>query len=161
MAVLVKPFAAPYRRVRTRGGAVTMDRAGMNRVAGVLLAIVVLGGGTAPTRADDAGEAPKLENLLKAELVGAPGTEVVVSRVTIPANTSLPKHWHPGEEFAYVLQGSVTMWQEGKNDTILSEGQTGMIPLKQVHTAKTGDIGVTLLVFRVHERGQPERIPVP
>lgn len=34
------------------------------------------------------------------------------------------------------------------------------VPLKQVHTAVTGDEGATILVFRVHEQGQPERIPV-
>jgi quercetin dioxygenase-like cupin family protein len=138
-----------------------MERIGMKRAAGVLAAIVLLAGAAVPTRADDTKPLPKLENLLKTELVGAPGTEVIVSRVEIPANTSLPKHWHPGEEFAYVLEGSVTLWQEGRADTVLVEGQTGMIPLKQVHTAKTGDRDVTLLVFRVHAKGQPERVPAP
>ena len=76
----------------------------------------------------------------------------------IPANTSLPKHWHPGEEFAYVIEGSVTLWQEGKNDILIKEGEVAKVPLKQVHTAVTGAEGVTLIVFRVHEEGQPERI---
>lgn len=144
-----------------KGDAVKMDRTRMKRVVAVLAAIVLLAGATSPTRADDAEKAPMLENLLMTELEGAPGTEVIVSRVEIPANMSLPKHWHPGEEFAYVLEGSVTLWQEGKADTTLVQGQTGMIPLKQIHTAKTGDRGVTLLVFRVHAKGQPERVPVP
>ena len=100
----------------------------------------------------------KLENLLSAELAGVEGTEVIVSRVHIPANKSLPKHWHPGEEFVYVLEGSATLWQEGKEDIVLSAGQVFKIPLKQVHTAVTGSEGVTALIFRVHEKGQPERI---
>ena len=58
----------------------------------------------------------KLENLLRSQLAGAEGIEVIVSRVTIPPNTSLPRHWHPGEEFAYVLEGTVTLWQKGKED---------------------------------------------
>ena len=33
------------------------------------------------------------------------------------------------------------------------------IPLEQIHTVVTGDEGVTLLVFRVHEKGKPERMP--
>ena len=102
----------------------------------------------------------KLENLLKAELEGVDGTEVIVSRVVIPPHTSLPKHWHPGEEFAYVLEGSVTLWQEGKDDIVGTEGDVMKISLKQVHTAITTDVGATILVFRVHEQGQPERIPV-
>ncbi len=103
-------------------------------------------------------EGPKIENLLKEKLEGVAGTEVVLSKVQIPPNTSLPKHWHPGEEFAYVLEGSVTLWQEGKSDSVLKKGEFGKVPLKQVHTAMTGAEGVTLLVFRVHEEGKPERV---
>lgn len=101
---------------------------------------------------------PKLETLLSADLEGAAGTEVIVSRVTLGANTSLPKHWHPGEEFAYVLEGSVVLWQKGKDDVIAGAGEVVKIPLKQVHTAMTREEGATILVFRVHEEGQPERI---
>lgn len=100
----------------------------------------------------------KLDNLMKAKLEGVAGTEVIVSHVTIPPNTTLPKHWHPGEEFAYVLQGSVTLWQKGKEDVTGKAGDVMKVPLKQVHTAVTGEEGVTLLVFRVHEQGKPERI---
>ena len=102
----------------------------------------------------------KLETLLKAELEGVDGTEVIVSRVVMPPNTSIPKHWHPGEEFAYVLEGSVTLWQEGKDDITGTAGDVMKVPLKQVHTAITSDEGATILVFRVHEQGQPERVPV-
>ena len=100
----------------------------------------------------------KLENLMSEELEGVPGTEVIVSRVYIPPNTSLPKHWHPGEEFAYVLEGSVTLWQKGKDDILIREGEAGKVPLKQIHTAITGDEGALILVFRVHEKGKPERV---
>jgi len=102
----------------------------------------------------------KLESLLKAQLEGVEGTEVILSRVTMPPHTSLPKHWHPGEEFAYILEGSVVLWQDGKDDIVGEAGDAMKVPLKQVHTAITKDEGVTLLVFRVHEQGQPERIPV-
>lgn len=102
----------------------------------------------------------KLENLLKAELEGVDGTEVIVSRVSIPPNTSLPKHWHPGEEFAYILEGSVALWQQGKEEILGKKGDVMKVPLKQVHTAITRDEGAVILVFRVHEQGQPERVPV-
>lgn len=103
---------------------------------------------------------PKLETLLKAVLEGVDGTEVIVSRVTIPPHTSLPKHWHPGEEFAYILEGSVILWQDGKEDIVGKAGDVMKVPLKQVHTAITKDEGTTILVFRVHEQGKPERVPV-
>ncbi|MEZ4647534.1 MAG: cupin domain-containing protein [Candidatus Eisenbacteria bacterium] len=99
-----------------------------------------------------------LENLLRAELEGVEGTEVIVSRVTLPPNSSLPKHWHPGEEFAYVLEGSCILWQDGKEDIVTRAGDVAKVPLQQVHTAITTDEGAVVLVFRVHEKGQPERV---
>ena len=104
-----------------------------------------------------AGEV-QLETLMKTELEGAKGTEVIVSKVQIPANTALPKHWHPGEEFVYILEGSVTLWQKGKENILGKKGEVIKVPLKQIHTGITGEEGVTLLVFRVHEQGKPERV---
>jgi quercetin dioxygenase-like cupin family protein len=103
---------------------------------------------------------PMLENLLRAHLERVEGTEVIVSRVTIPPNTALPKHWHPGEEFAYILEGSAILWQEGKEDIVGRAGDVLRVPLEQVHTAVTEDEGATILVFRVHEAGKPERVMV-
>jgi len=101
-----------------------------------------------------------LETLLEAVLEGVDSTEVIVSRVTLAPNTSLPKHWHPGEEFVYILEGSVTLWQEGKDDVVGKAGDVLKVPLKQVHTAIASDEGVTALVFRVHAQGKPERVLV-
>jgi quercetin dioxygenase-like cupin family protein len=102
----------------------------------------------------------QLETLLSAQLEGADGFEVIVSRVTMPPNTSLPKHWHPGEEFAYVLEGSSILRRDGLADVTVTKGEAIKIALKQVHTAVTTDEGATILVFRVHEHGQPERVLV-
>ena len=100
----------------------------------------------------------QLKTLMKAQLDGVKGTEVIVSNVQIPANTTLPKHWHPGEEFVYILEGSVTLWQKGKENIFGKKGEVIKVPLKQIHTGITGKEGVSLLVFRVHEQGKPERV---
>lgn len=111
-----------------------------------------------------AAEAPppelKLENLLRTNLEVADGVEVIVSRVTVPPNSQLPKHWHPGEEFGYVLEGKVSLWLEGKIVQTNTVGEAVKIPLGKVHTAVTGEEGATLLVFRVHPEGEPERVMV-
>ena len=104
-----------------------------------------------------AGEV-QIQSLMKTQLEGVGGTEVIVSKVTMPANTSLPKHWHPGEEFVYILEGSVTLWQKGKEDVAGNVGELIKVPLRQIHTGITGKEGATLIVFRVHEQGQPERV---
>ena len=102
----------------------------------------------------------KFEDLLTSQLEGVEGIEVVVSHITVPANTSFPKHWHPGEEFVYILEGSVLFWLKDKADVICKKGDVIKMPLKQIHTAITNEESAKILVFRVHELGQPGRILV-
>lgn len=97
-------------------------------------------------------------DLLTSQLEGVENTEVVVSITTVPPHTTLPTHWHPGEEFAYVLDGYFILHQEGKADEFYRKGDVGIVPLKQVHTVSTQEEGATILIFRVHELGQPGRI---
>jgi quercetin dioxygenase-like cupin family protein len=123
-------------------------------------AVVVLSVLSLAATSVNADEVPKAESLLVSELQSVSGTEVIVSRVTIPPNTTLPKHWHPGEEFAYVIEGDVVLWQEGKSDVASTTGDVNMIPLQQVHTAISGDDGAVILVFRVHPQGEPVRVLV-
>ncbi len=111
-------------------------------------------------KAPETIEELKLENLLRAELELVEGTEVIVSYIEVPGNFTLPKHWHPGEEFVYILEGEGTAWQKDKPDVVLKKGEVFKIPLKQIHTAKTGDSGFKALVFRVHQAGQPDRVLV-
>ena len=38
------------------------------------------------------------QDLMTRKLAGVENTEVVMSITTVPPNTKLPTHWHPGEE---------------------------------------------------------------
>ncbi|NKB99899.1 MAG: cupin domain-containing protein [Pseudomonadales bacterium] len=100
------------------------------------------------------------EVLLKSKLDRISDTEVIVSRVIVPPNMTLPTHWHPGEEFAYVLSGTVSLSLEGEEALVLKVNELGEVPLKKIHSATAGSDGVELIVFRVHEIGQPERVLV-
>ena len=112
--------------------------------------------------ADELSSTPELmlETLLSTTLDGVDGTEIIVSRVVMPPHTTLPRHWHPGEEFAYVLEGSTILRREGKPDLTVLKGELIKISLKEIHSAATTDEGAEILVFRVHEHGKPERILV-
>lgn len=127
-----------------------------------LFAFLVSTGSVAHADHHDAANpaGPVLENLLRTTLEGVDDTEVIVSRVVIPPHTELPRHWHPGEEFAYVIDGSVTLWKDGEEDIVMHAGDVGKVPLRKVHTAITGDEGCELIVFRVHVSGEPERVLV-
>ena len=94
---------------------------------------------------------------MKKTLAGAENLEVIMSYVEIPPSTDLPPHYHPGEEFAYVLEGSGILQLEGEKDLIVKAGEAGLVPFKHHHSFSSTEEGVKVLVFRVHEKGQPER----
>ena len=101
----------------------------------------------------------KLENLLQQALADefAPGREIIVSLVEIPPNMTMDRHWHPGEEFHYYLEGEVEIVIDGETSIIGTPGTVGHVPFKKMHTAITGDKGAKILVFRVHSEGKPVR----
>ena len=52
------------------------------------------------------------------------------------------------------------LWQKGKADIATIAGDAIMIPPKQIHTAISGDEGAVILVFRIHQKDEPERVLV-
>ncbi len=101
----------------------------------------------------------KVTNLLQASLSEkfAAGREVLVDLVEIPANSQLDRHWHPGEEFHYYLEGAPEITIEGQGTTRPALGTVGHVPFEVRHRAAAGSAGAKILVFRVHTSGQPWR----
>ena len=97
--------------------------------------------------------------MLKAPVEAAPNLEVVVSDVIIPPNSTVPAHYHPGEEFAYVVEGSAVHVEQGKPDRPVKAGEAFVIPPNAVHAPRGGPEGARAIVFRVHIKDQPECIP--
>lgn len=98
--------------------------------------------------------------MLRAKLSMAEGLEVIISDVVIPPGTTVPRHYHPGEEFVYALEGSVVHVQEGQPDRIVHAGEALVIPPGAEHAPRGGPEGGRAIVFRVHVEGQEERILV-
>jgi quercetin dioxygenase-like cupin family protein len=101
----------------------------------------------------------KVTNLLQASLSEefTPDREVLVDLVEIPPNIKLDRHWHPGEEFHYYLEGDPEITIEGKGLTYPRLGTAGHVPFETIHSAGAGDSGAKILVIRVHTRGEPWR----
>ena len=131
-----------------------------------LLIFLFAGGGSntesiEPEKAETVGQTIqelKVENLLRDSLELAEGIEVIMSYVEIPKATTLPFHYHPGEEFASILEGSGELLLEDQTKIPMKAGEAGKVPLKQTHSFSTLNEGARLVVFRVHEKGQPDRI---
>ena len=101
----------------------------------------------------------KVTNLLQDSLSEefTPGREVLVDLVEIPPNSQLDRHWHPGEEFHYYLEGDPEITVEGEGLTRPALGTVGHVPFETLHRAGAGEAGAKILVFRVHTKGKPWR----
>lgn len=107
------------------------------------------------------GLPPGSNEMLRAPITAAPDLEVIVSDVIIPAGAQVPRHYHPGEEFLYLIEGSAIHVEEGKPDRIYKAGESFVIPPRAIHEPIGGPQGARAIAFRVHVKDQPERILVP
>jgi len=100
------------------------------------------------------------KELLKTQLDIWEDGEIIISYVEAPAGYELKKHYHPGEEFAYVIEGSATVWLKDRPEVEVKKGEVAKVPFEAVHTMIPGPDGIKVLVFRIHKEGEPLRINV-
>lgn len=107
---------------------------------------------------NDVRPPPGSNQMLRAPITISEDLEVIVSDVVIPADATVPRHFHPGEEFIYVIEGSAIHVEDGKPDQVLGAGDAYVIPPEAEHAPRGGPDGARAIVFRVHKDGLPERI---
>ena len=132
----------------------------MMKIVKVTLLIVLMSSGLTGSGAlAESKPEPKMANLFQKALADefAAGREVIVSLVEVPPNTTMERHWHPGEEFHYCLEGETELVIDGQPTILETPGKVAQVPYKKMHTVVTKRKGVKLLVFRVHTKGEPVR----
>ena len=88
--------------------------------------------------------------------LAVPGREVIQVRVELDPGVAFGKHWHPGEEIVYVLEGSLEYQVEGERPVTLKAGDVLFIPARTVHEAKNvGQGNGAELATYVVEKGEP------
>ena len=93
--------------------------------------------------------------------LSVPGREVVQARVELDPGVAFGKHWHPGEEIIYVLEGSLEYQVEGKPPVTLKAGDVLFIPAGTIHAAKNVGSGPGAeLATYVIEKGKPPVVVV-
>lgn len=97
----------------------------------------------------------KRSDLMRHDL-SVPGREVVQVRVEFPPGFAAPKHSHPGEELAYVIEGIFEYQLEGEPPVTLKAGDVLFIPAGRIHSARNVGTGkaVELATYLV-EKGKP------
>jgi quercetin dioxygenase-like cupin family protein len=103
------------------------------------------------------GQAPGFKRVeLQKHDISTAGHEAVMTRGEFNAAAGTPKHTHPGEEVAYVLEGQVTVEVEGKPPVLLKAGDVFFVPAGTVHAAKnTGTTPAKVLSTYIVEKGKP------
>ncbi|WP_337965963.1 cupin domain-containing protein [uncultured Flavobacterium sp.] len=85
-----------------------------------------------------------------------PGREAVQARIDFDAHSAFGKHYHPGEEIIYVLEGTLEYEVEGKGTVTLKAGEVLFIPAGIVHSAKNNtNAKASELATYVVEKGKP------
>jgi quercetin dioxygenase-like cupin family protein len=125
---------------------------------GLIVGLIAATWGAHALRADQAGFR-RIE--LERQDIGNPGHEAVLARAEIDPGASAPRHTHPGEEVAYVLEGPITLEVEGKPPAVLQSGDVFFIPAGTVHGAKNaGPNKAKILSTYILEKGKPLATPV-
>ena len=100
--------------------------------------------------------------LLRTDLAGMDGQEGIIMVAVIAPGAATGKHYHPGHEFAYVLEGSGTLEVEGKPPMALKPGAAIYQPPGQVHNGRNASATAPLkiLVLHITEKGKADTLPV-
>lgn len=95
--------------------------------------------------------------LLRTDLAGLQGMEVIVSRVETQPGWQHGRHYHDGHEFVYVLQGSGVLDVEGKPSMALTPHAFTHMPPRQIHGGRNTSASdtFTFLLFYLHPKGKP------
>ena len=125
------------------------------RMMAVAVAVLFAGNGLALHMAQAQQPGVTRTDLLRHDL-GVPGREVVQVRVDIAPGALAPDHSHPGEEIAYVIEGSLEYRLEGKPPVTLKAGEVLFIPAGTIHSARNvGSVNAAELATYIVEKGKP------
>jgi quercetin dioxygenase-like cupin family protein len=88
--------------------------------------------------------------------LSVPGREMIQNRVDIDPDAPAIRHWHPGEEIIYVLEGSLEYEIEGEPTKTVGAGEALMVPAQKVHAVRNvGDGNAAELATYLVEKGKP------
>lgn len=100
--------------------------------------------------------------LLTTDLVGIEGYEVRMWRTDIGPGVVGAKHYHPGTECIYVLEGALNLEKEGEASAHLKAGDAHCVPPRTVLVPRNASNTEPYksLVVMIAPKGQPLAVPV-
>jgi quercetin dioxygenase-like cupin family protein len=118
-----------------------------------ILAIIAVCSGQQP--------AAKFTELQRREIPGT-GREGVTTVAEIPPGVTSARHSHPGEDFGYVIEGTIVLMVDGKPPITVRAGEVFFTERGQIHNAR--NIGTTTaraVDTYIIDKGKPGITPAP
>jgi quercetin dioxygenase-like cupin family protein len=109
-------------------------------------------------------EAQPAANFSELQRRPIPGTELegVTTVAVIPPGSTSARHSHPGEDFGYVIEGTIVLMVDGKTPVTLHAGDVFHTERGHVHNAR--NIGTTTaraVDTYIIDKGKPGITPAP
>jgi quercetin dioxygenase-like cupin family protein len=133
-----------------------------NRLAISISAAVIVALGAVLVARQTTPAAPGFtRTMLQDQNLSAKDRHGVMSRSDFQPGAESGRHMHPGEEFGYVLEGTLDLTIDGQPTKHLKAGDYIFVATNTVHNAKNAGTGtLRVLSTYVLETGKPMAIPV-
>src|ERR1043166_3480346 len=121
----------PPTLVHTDGWPITQEGSPMRRtliILGLTLAVGMTLGGFGERFLSAQQASIQRTELLKTAIAGMEGKEAIMYIAELPPGAAAGKHTHPGEEFAYILDGALTLAPQGQAPKANKAGEVSHNP---------------------------------
>jgi quercetin dioxygenase-like cupin family protein len=99
-------------------------------------------------------------NIVLKQDMSIPDREAVMALVELPPGSAEGKHTHPAEVYAFVLEGTISLENEGNPTVTLKAGEVFHLLPGKVHQAiNSGSVTAKLAAVFVAEKGKPLSTP--
>jgi quercetin dioxygenase-like cupin family protein len=119
---------------------------------GIAIALVAAGRSASPGGG--------FSELHRGDITGTDDLEVVMGLIERSDESKSGKHYHPGGEFGFVLEGAITVSTKSDPEATLRAGDSFYQPPGEWHVVGTTAEGAKTVVFRVLKKGQPVVVAV-
>ena len=107
------------------------------------------------------GEPIRRTSLLQTELQGVPGKVADLFLIEMAPATATGRHSHPGNEIAYILEGTASIEAAGNSTITQARGSVSHLAPNLVHEVKnlSKTEPMKAIVFALYDKGKPTTTP--
>jgi quercetin dioxygenase-like cupin family protein len=131
---------------------------GIRTIIGSLSALMIIFGNYSMTIGAAQDQPIKRIELHRSDVADVIGKEAVIYIADVMPGAEGGRHTHYGDEYVYVLEGTIVITPDGQQPITLRKGDVAHIaPKDGVHAARNGSSSdpAKALVFLVAEKGKP------